>query len=35
MAWVTKGREIENYIDHQILQQAVQQVYPTNILALL
>lgn len=28
IAWVTKGREIENYIDHSILQAAVATVSP-------
>jgi hypothetical protein len=27
-AWVTKGREIENYIQPKILEEAVKQVYP-------
>lgn len=28
VAWLTKGREIENYIDHTILQAAVKESYP-------
>src|SRR4029078_1131837 len=27
-AWVTSGREIENYVDHEILQRAVQSTHP-------
>ncbi len=30
LAWVTDGREIENYVDHDVLQSAVQQVRPTR-----
>lgn len=26
-AWITKGREVENYVDHTVLQAAVQAVY--------
>lgn len=29
ICWVTKGREIENYIDHAVLQAAVKKTYPT------
>ncbi|SFT85694.1 ATP-binding protein [Mesorhizobium sp. YR577] len=28
VSWITKGREIENYIDHTKLQQAVKDCYP-------
>ncbi|RAZ76150.1 ATP-dependent nuclease [Mesorhizobium atlanticum] len=28
ICWVTKGREIENYIDHLELQEAVKNIYP-------
>lgn len=28
VVWITKGREIENYIDHSILQEAVRKAYP-------
>lgn len=28
ICWVTKGREIENYIDHAVLQEAVKRTYP-------
>jgi AAA domain, putative AbiEii toxin, Type IV TA system len=28
LAWVTKGREIENYIDHTLLQSAVAEAHP-------
>ena len=31
-AWVTKGREIENYIDHEQLREAVKTVHPTATL---
>ncbi|MCV9940878.1 ATP-binding protein [Boseaceae bacterium BT-24-1] len=27
MCWITKGREIENYIDHSTLQEAVRSIY--------
>jgi predicted ATP-dependent endonuclease of OLD family len=27
VSWITKGREIENYVDHDVLQNAVQSVY--------
>jgi hypothetical protein len=27
ICWITKGREIENYIDHSTLQEAVRSVY--------
>lgn len=27
LAWITKGREIENYVDHTVLQDAVQALY--------
>jgi len=30
VSWVTKGREIENYIDHVALQEAVKTVHGTN-----
>jgi predicted ATP-dependent endonuclease of OLD family len=30
IAWVTKGREIENYIDHALLQSAVRQTHPST-----
>ncbi|MES0826112.1 AAA family ATPase [Ruegeria sp. SCP11] len=30
LAWVTEGREIENYVDHDVLQSAVQKVRPTR-----
>ncbi len=30
MAWVTKGREVENYVDHARLQEAVSSVYATS-----
>lgn len=26
-AWITKGREIENYVDHELLQNAVKAIY--------
>jgi predicted ATP-dependent endonuclease of OLD family len=29
VSWVTKGREIENYIDHTLLQEAIRKLYPT------
>jgi len=29
VAWVTAGREIENYIDYDLLQRSVSQVHPT------
>ncbi|MBI0475005.1 ATP-binding protein [Sphingomonas sp. MA1305] len=29
VGWLTKGREVENYIDHATLQQSVKQVYGT------
>lgn len=29
VAWITKGREIENYVAHGLLQQAVKSVYPS------
>lgn len=28
LAWVTNGREIENYIDHNLLQETVKSIYP-------
>lgn len=28
LAWITKGREIENYIDPELLEQAVKRVHP-------
>jgi len=28
ICWITKGREIENYIDHAVLQEAVKRTYP-------
>lgn len=30
LAWITKGREIENYIDHKVLQQAVAEVHSST-----
>ena len=30
VAWVTKGREIENYLDHGTLQEAVRSVHQEN-----
>jgi predicted ATPase len=30
LAWVTKGREIENYIAHDVVQAAVRAVHPEN-----
>ena len=30
IAWVTKGREIENYVDHGVLQAAVKSVHSEN-----
>lgn len=27
-AWITKGREVENYVDHDVLQSALQQCHP-------
>ncbi|MCA3414825.1 MAG: AAA family ATPase [Roseomonas sp.] len=29
LVWITEGREIENYIDHALLQGAVQKVHPS------
>jgi hypothetical protein len=26
-SWITKGREIENYVKHDLMQEAVKQVY--------
>lgn len=28
ICWITKGREIENYIEHAVLQEAVKHTYP-------
>jgi predicted ATPase len=30
VVWITKGREIENYIEHEILQEAVKAVHPES-----
>lgn len=30
MAWITAGREIENYVEHNLLQNAVKKVYETS-----
>ena len=30
IAWVTKGREIENYVPHDVLQSAVQKVHSSK-----
>jgi hypothetical protein len=30
VAWVTKGREIENYVEHEVLQAAVASVHPAT-----
>ncbi|WP_051310739.1 ATP-dependent endonuclease [Bradyrhizobium sp. Cp5.3] len=30
MVWVTKGREIENYLPHDVLQAAVKEIYPAK-----
>lgn len=30
LAWVTKGREIENYIPHALLQDAVRTIHPNG-----
>jgi hypothetical protein len=27
-AWITKGREIENYVDPEIMQNAIKNIYP-------
>ena len=30
-AWITKGREIENYLDHDKVEQIVKEVHPSAI----
>jgi hypothetical protein len=30
VAWITQGREIENYVDHGVLQTAVRTVHPQS-----
>ncbi len=30
VGWLTEGREIENYVDHLVLQDAVKTVYTTS-----
>ena len=30
-AWITKGREIENYISPELLQQAIREVHPRSV----